>query len=119
MAESLTMIYESRNGTTKLDTVFDGKTVWLANRQIAELYDVDASVVNKHIANIIDEGEVDADVAISRMEVARQVNGRNVAHIMSVFNLDMILSVGYRIDAEQAAAFNDWATSLPRVISQN
>lgn len=108
MAENQTLVYETQDGATKFCIPFDGNTVWLTQDQIAELYGVEVSVTKRHIANIIDEGAVDANSAVSRMEVTRQNGDREFACIMGVFNLDMVLAVGDRIDPEQAAVFAQW-----------
>lgn len=112
MAETETVVYESQDGNTRIDVTFDGHTVWLTHDQIAELYGVDAPIIKKNIANIIDEEIVNPDVAVSRMEVVQQRGSRKISCITAVVDLDMALAVGSLVNPEQAVAFRQWATSL-------
>lgn len=112
MAETTMVIYRLQDDANTLNIPFDGTTVWLTKDQITELFGVDGAVISKHIADIIEEGAVDDRIAISRMEIVKYEGDRRNACIMAVFNLDMILAVGDRVDPEQAAIFKNWVDSL-------
>lgn len=104
------IIYQTENGQTKLDVRLENETVWLTQKLMAELFQTTVSNINIHLKNIFEEGELDAkatikDFLIVRMEGKREVN-RNIEY----YNLDAIISVGYRIKSAVATRFRQWAT---------
>lgn len=108
------VVYEGRDGAPALDVRLEGDTVWLSQQQIAELFETTQQNVSLHLRNIYDEGELDAgathkDFLQVRQEGARTVR-RNVAH----FNLDAVVSVGYRVKSSTATRFRIWATDVLR-----
>ena len=110
MQDSQIIIYQAEDGTTKLDVRLENGTVWLTQKLMAELFQKDVRTINEHIVNIYDEGELLADPTIRnfrivQMEGARQVE-RNVAH----YNLDVIISIGYRVKSHRGTQFRIWAT---------
>ena len=103
------LIYGTEKGL-RVELRYEGDTLWMSQAQIAELFQVDRSVVTKHLANIYQDGELDqagtsAKIAQVRTEGARAVN-RTVEH----YNLDAIISVGYRVSSAAGTQFRKWAT---------
>jgi hypothetical protein len=108
------LIYRDDTGAVKLDVRVEDETVWLSQQSLAELFQVALSTINEHIQNIYDEGELEERATertfvMSRLEGARTVN-RPVLH----YNLDMIISVGYRVKSRIATRFRIWATQQLR-----
>lgn len=104
-------IYQAKDGTAQVEVRFENDTVWLSQGQMATLFDTTVSNINIHLQNIFDESELEEnrtikDFLIVRQEGARQVN-RKVKH----YNLDAIISVGYRIKSKPATQFRIWATA--------
>jgi hypothetical protein len=104
------LIYRSKQGKTKIDVRLENESVWLTQKQLAELFQTTVPNINMHIKNIIGEGELEAvrtiqDFLIVQKEGIRKVQ-RNVEH----YNLDMVISVGYRIKSHVATQFRIWAT---------
>lgn len=86
------------------------ETVWATQQQIAEAFGVGVPAISKHIANIYAEGELTPEATLSKMENVRTVRGRSVKRLRDHYNLDVILSVGYRVSSQKATAFRQWAT---------
>lgn len=89
----------------QLDIRFEGDTLWMTQAQIAELFGKDRSTITKHINNIIEDGELDETTYVQKMHISR---GRPLA----IYNLDMVISVGYRVSSVQATLFRRWATGI-------
>ncbi|WP_246681441.1 RhuM family protein [Candidatus Tokpelaia sp.] len=105
------LIYGTDKGL-RLDMRYAGDTLWLSQAQIAELFDVDRSVITKHIANIYVEGERDKDTTSAKFAQVRQEGERQVNRYIDSYNLDMIISVGYHVSSAQATLFRRWATGI-------
>jgi hypothetical protein len=104
------IIYQTENGQTKLDVRLENETVWLTQKLMAALFQTTVANINIHLKNIFKEGELNEkatikDFLIVRLEGKREVN-RNIEH----YNLDAIISVGYRIKSAVATRFRQWAT---------
>ena len=111
------VIYEAEDGEFKLDVQLDGETVWLTQAQMAELFGVGVPAVNKHLKNIFESGELDEGVVISKMEITTShgaLTGRVQNRLVNVYNLDAVISVGYRVNSKRATHFRRWATSVLR-----
>ena len=87
-------------------------TVWLTQEQMAVLFDVNIPAINKHIKNIIRDKELDEKETISKMEIVRLEGTKSVRRIINIYNLDMIISVGYRIKSKRGIMFRKWATNV-------
>ena len=109
MKDVKTIVYD---GDVRLDVRFDGKTVWLSQQQIAELFGVGQAAISKHIKNIYSSGELEEDGTYSILEYM----AGNRVYRTKFYNLDMIISVGYRVNSVQATHFRRWATSKLREI---
>lgn len=104
------LIYEYAEGG--ISVILDGDSVWLSLSQIAELFNVQKPAISKHLKNIFNSGELERDVTISKMEMVQQEGTRQVSRLIEVFNLDAIISIGYRVNSTQATRFRQWATHL-------
>ncbi|MCC6932570.1 MAG: virulence RhuM family protein [Deltaproteobacteria bacterium] len=105
------LIYEAENGVTKLDVRLSGETVWLTQQQMADLFQTSVPNISMHIKNIFEEGELEENSVIKDFLItARDSKGYNTKH----YNLDVIISVGYRIKSHVATRFRIWATQRLR-----
>jgi hypothetical protein len=108
------VIYQSEDGQIKLDVRFVDETVWLTQQQLAELFQTSRTNVVEHIHHIYEEGELDADATCREFRQVRTEGTREVARNMVFYNLDMTLSVGYRVKSAVATRFRIWATQQLR-----
>lgn len=104
------VIYQTDDGTTKIDVHFVDETVWLSQQQMAELFLCSRSNVVEHIQNIYEEGELDEKSTCRNFRQVRTEGNRQVARDLPFYNLDMIISLGYRIKSKIATHFRKWAT---------
>jgi len=109
LPEGEIVIYKSKDGP-KLEVRLEEETVWLTLNQIASLFDVQKAAISKHIKNIFKSGELDPDSTVSKMETVQIEGNRRIRRILTYFNLDMIISVGYRVNSKRATQFRIWAT---------
>ena len=100
------IIYQTEDGKTKIETHFENETVWLTQAQISELFQKERSVITKHINNIFSEGELDEQSNVQNLHIAG--SDRPV----KFYNLDVIISVGYRVKSHRGVQFRKWATGL-------
>ncbi|MDR1157296.1 MAG: virulence RhuM family protein [Oscillospiraceae bacterium] len=109
------IIYQSADGKVKVDCRLDGETLWLSQEQLAALFGRDKSVINRHVNNILREGELDEKVVVAEFAITTPhgaMKGKSQEHNVKHYALDMILAVGYRIKSSQATWFRQWATSV-------
>lgn len=104
------IIYQTDDGGTKIDVRFEDETVWLTQQQLCELYQTSKSNISEHIKNIYDEGELTEEATVRNFRTVQNEGGRNVSRNIAYYNLDMIISLGYRIRSIIATAFRRWAT---------
>ena len=105
------IIYQSNDGQTKVDVRIDGDTVWLSLNQIAELFQRDKSVISKHIKNVFEEGELTRESStVANFATVQNEGKRQVERQVDFYNLDVIISVGYRVKSQQGTQFRIWAT---------
>lgn len=111
--ETKLVIYKTPNGETQLDVTVRADTIWLTQRQIAELFGTKVPAISKHLKNIFESGELQREATISKMEtvVNRGFRGSTV-DVVEHYNLDAILSVGYRVNSKNATAFRIWANKV-------
>ena len=100
------LIYTTEDGLTKIETNFDGDTVWLSKAQMAELFQRDRSVISKHIKNVFEEGELQKEGNVQILHIA------NSDKPVEFYNLDVIISVGYRVKSKRGTQFRIWATGI-------
>lgn len=104
------VIYTADDGNTKIDVNFIDETVWLSQQQMAELFKTSRTNIVEHIGNIYDEGELDKISTCRDFRQVRKEGNRNVSRDIPFYNLDMIISLGYRIKSKIATDFRKWAT---------
>ncbi len=104
------LIYQSENGITKIDVAFMDETVWLSQQQMAELFQTSRTNVVEHIKHIYEEGELEEESTCRKIRQVRKEGNREVARELPYYNLDMIISLGYRIKSIIATNFRRWAT---------
>ena len=109
------LIYNSAEEEVSVNAVVHDETIWLTQKAMAELFDVGIPAINKHLRNIFEEGELDANVVISKMETTTAhgaIEGKVQSHETKFYNLDAIISVGYRVNSKRATNFRIWATKV-------
>jgi hypothetical protein len=105
--ESQFLLYTSPNGDIKVDVFFQDETIWLSQKKMAELFNVQVPAINKHLKNIFEDGELEEDSVISKMETTAN-DGKK--YLTNFYNLDAIIAVGYRVNSYEATQFRMWAT---------
>lgn len=108
------ILYRSPDGKAALDVRFDRETVWLNQRQMAELFDKDTDTIGLHIRNIYKEGELTRKGTTEKSSVVQNEGGRQVRRKVGFYNLDVIISVGYRVKSKRGTQFRIWATNVLR-----
>jgi hypothetical protein len=115
MSKSEIIIYQSEDGNTKVEVRLEGETVWLTLNQLVELFQKAKSTISEHIKNIFEEGELPFNEATVRKFRTVQTEGeRAVERELEYFNLDVIISVGYRVKSHRGTQFRIWATNRLR-----
>lgn len=107
------VIYKSEDGAIKIDTLFEDETVWLNQEQICTLFGKAKSTVSEHITNIFEEGELNSEVVVRNFRITTQhgaIKGKTQENDVKFYNLDVIISVGYRVKSKQGTQFRIWAT---------
>ncbi len=107
-------LYTSEDGQIELRVSLDTDTVWLSQRQMAKLFGVQVPAISKHLSNIYEELELDENSTVSKMEIVQQEGNRSVSRTLDHYNLDAIISVGYRVNSSRATQFRIWATQTLR-----
>jgi hypothetical protein len=108
------LVYEDRDGRVRVDVRLEQETVWLSLTQMAELFGRDKSVISRHLRNVFQSGELERQATVAKIATVQQEGGREVAREIEYFNLDAILSVGYRVNSKRGTQFRIWATKTLR-----
>ena len=106
------IIYQTDDGTVKVDVRMRDDTVWLSQQQMAELYQTSRTNVVEHIRHIYEEGELTEDSTCRKFRQVQSEGKREVSREIPFYNLDMIISLGYRVKSSVATRFRIWATKL-------
>ena len=106
------LLYTTKESEVKIEIFIHNETVWLPQKRMAELFGVNVPAISKHLNNIYDEGELQRDATISILETVQKEGSREVKRKVEFYNLDAILSVGYRVNSSQATQFRIWATKI-------
>ena len=112
MPEQQVRIFTSTDGQAQLEVALDQETVWLSQIQMAELFGKDVRTVNEHVSNVFQEGELEKEPTIRKFRIVRQEGKRQVQREIDHYNLDMIISVGYRVKSQRGVQFRKWATQV-------
>lgn len=105
------LVYESGKGA-RLDIRFEGETLWMTQEQIARLFGVTRQAINSHIVNVYDEGELERESTCKEILQVQMEGRRDVSRRVLIHNLDVVISVGYRVSSAQATLFRRWATGI-------
>lgn len=108
------LMYQAAEDDIAVNAVIKDETIWLTQRAMSELFSVEVPAISKHLANIFSEGELDAEATVSKMETVQYEGGRQVRRKLDFYNLDAIISVGYRVNSRRATQFRIWATQVLR-----
>ena len=100
--------------TIRLDVRLENETVWLTQARLGVLFNVDRTVINRHIHNIYKMGELDESATCAKIAQVQNEGGRTIKRIVPFYNLDIIIAVGYRVNSMQATRFRQWATNVLR-----
>ena len=106
------LIYNTPEENTSINAVVKDETIWLTQKSMAELFDVEVPAISKHLANIFTDGELKQEATVSKMEIVQMEGNRNVKRTRDFYNLDAIISVGYRVNSRKATNFRIWATGI-------
>ncbi len=106
------IIYQTKDGATKINVKFEDETVWLTQQQMAELYNTSRTNIVEHIKHIYEEGELDEKSTCRNFRQVQTEGSRQVSRELPFYNLDMIISLGYRVKSLIATQFRRWATDL-------
>jgi len=106
------VIYQSKDGHTQLDVKLEGETVWLNRQQLAELFDRDVKTIGKHINNALKEELNDGIATVAKFATVQKEGTRQVTRNVEYYNLDVIISVGYRVKSKRGVEFRRWANSV-------
>ena len=108
------VLYNTEDGSVQLEVQLDRETVWLNQRQMSELFDKNTDTIGLHIRNIYKEGELSREGTTEESSVVQNEGGRQVRRKVNFYNLDVIISVGYRVKSKRGTQFRQWATRLLR-----
>ena len=112
MKELSFLMYTSKEENISVNVVVKDETIWLTQKAMAELFGVGIPAISKHLKNIFDEGELDRFSTVSILEIVQKEGNRNIKRDTEFFNLDAIISVGYRVNSQKATKFRIWATGV-------
>lgn len=104
------VMYTTEDGLTKIEATFDEDTVWLSLDQMADLFQKNKSTISRHIKNIFTEGEVQPEATVAKFATVQYEGNRQVERQIDYYNLDVIISVGYRVKSQRGVQFRKWAT---------
>jgi len=108
------LLYQTANGTSRIEVRLQNDTVWLTLDQMAELFQRNKSTISRHIKNILETAELQADSTVAFFATVQAEGNRRVERTTAFYNLDMIISVGYRVNSLRGVQFRQWATSVLR-----
>ena len=101
-----------QSGEIEIEVSVDSETVWLNRQQLAELFDRDVKTIGKHITNVFKEKEVDKMATVANFATVQNEGGREVTREIEYYNLDVIISIGYRVKSQKGVVFRQWATKV-------
>jgi len=104
------LIYQNQSGNIKIDVRLEEETVWLTQAQLCELFQKSKATVSEHIKNVFEEAELDSTATVRKFRTVQQEGGRAVERELEHYNLDVVISVGYRVKSPQGTQFRIWAT---------
>ena len=108
------IIYNTEDGQTKIEGKLENETVWLSQKQMAKLFDKDVRTINEHIKNVFFDGELAENSVIRKFRIVQKEGDRTISRDIDHYNLDVIISVGYRVSSLRGTQFRIWATQKLR-----
>lgn len=108
------VIYQAKSGAIELKEDLQKQTIWASLQQMANLFDTDKSGVSRHIKNIYQTKELNKTATVAKIATVQKEGNRKIGRVIEYYNLDMILSVGYRVNSKKATTFRQWATKTLR-----
>lgn len=112
--EKEVIIYQAKNGAVEVRLDKKQETVMLTQQQVGRLFDVQKAAISKHIKNIFDTEELDKNSTVSILETVQSEGKRKIKRKIEYYNLDLVLSIGYRVNSANATKFRQWATKTLR-----
>ncbi|HSN97770.1 MAG TPA: virulence RhuM family protein [Candidatus Nanopelagicales bacterium] len=112
--ETEILLYQTKDGSPRVEVRFDGETAWLSLGQMAELFQRDKSVISRHVKNVFEEEELSPAATVANFATVQREGDREVARTVEYYNLDVIISVGYRVKSHRGTQFRIWATQRIR-----
>jgi hypothetical protein len=106
------VIFQTTTGKINIDVYFQDETLWLTQKNMAELFEVNVPAISKHLDNIYGEGELIKEATVSILEIVQDEGGRRVKRKVEYYNLHAILAVGYRVNSGRAIEFRKWASTI-------
>ena len=110
LVESDFIIYKTEDGSVSVDAILKDETIWITQKGMAELFEVNVPAISKHLNNIYLDEELKIEATVSKMEIVRKEGNRKVKRTLEFYNLDAIIAVGYRVNSKKATQFRIWAT---------
>jgi len=105
------ILYQTEDGKTKIDVRLTENSVWLSLNEISELFQRDKSVISRHIKNIFEEKELNENSTVANFATVQTEGNRSIEGLITFYNLDVIISVGYRVKTLRGTQFRIWATN--------
>ena len=106
------ILYNLPDGEGSVQAYIENETIWLTQKAMSQLFDVSVSAINQHLKNIYDSNELSPDATIKKILIVQQEGARQVKREQTFYNLDVIISVGYRVNSQKATKFRQWATKI-------
>ena len=109
------LVYQTAQENVSVNALVKDETIWLTQKAMAELFDVDKSSISRHLKNIFNDGELDEKVVVAKIATTTQhgaIEGKMQNKETQIYNLDAIISVGYRVNSKRATSFRIWATGV-------
>ena len=106
------VLYTAGDGKVKLEVYLQEETLWLSQKMMAELFEVDVRTINEHLQNIYKTGELLEDPTIRKIRIVQNEGTREVSREVAFYNLDAIIAVGYRVNSQRATQFRIWSTQI-------
>ena len=108
------LVFTMQSGQKSIEVRYEDETIWLSQKLMAALFDVDVRTVNEHLKNIYEQGEIIPEATIRKFRIVQTEGTREVSRNVDFYNLDAIISVGYRVNSIRATQFRQWATQVLR-----
>ncbi|MBA1446447.1 MAG: virulence RhuM family protein [Chromatiales bacterium] len=108
------LIFTAQSGEQSIEVRYEDESVWLSQKMLAALFDVSVPTINEHLKNIYRDGELSAEATVRKFRIVRTEGSREVARNIDYYNLDSIISVGYRVNFLRATQFRQWAPQVLR-----